>query len=177
MRASAFFGLVAVTTAMGALAMGELVLLPGLEAQTALIDANLAKALAAPLHFRLSEVVLGSALLMAAVVPRVLRSTLATTLCLLFLGGAAAHRFLLLPALYAAWARADLVAGRPVERVLAAERLANHEQWVAAALVLSCLGILAMAAHASRERAVANAPAPEPDKAPSVPQASVAAPV
>ncbi len=182
MRASAFFGLVAATTAMGALAMGELVVLPGLQAQSALIDANLAKALAAPLHFRLSEVVLGAALVIAAVGPRLLRSAPGTALCLLLLGGAAAHRFVVLPALYAAWSRADLVAGRPVERVLAAENLATQEQWVAASLVVCCLALLAMTVHGLRDRppAAPERATPTPTAAPPdepAPSTGVAAPV
>jgi hypothetical protein len=53
----------------------------------------------------------------------------------------AAWRAVLLPALYAAWSRADLVAGRPVERLREAERLDAYEQALTLALLFGFAAI------------------------------------
>lgn len=152
MRPAAFIGMLALATGLGGVLLAELAVLPGIETQTHLVDANLAKALSGPLHLRMSEIVLAAALLLAAVVPRWLGSKLATTTALLTVAAATIHRVLLLPAAYAAWSRADRVAGRPVERILEAERFTDKAHWVSATIVVLLIGLawLASAAHRLR---------------------------
>lgn len=160
MRPTALFGLLALSAGAGTLVVAQVVLLPGLEASP-LVDANLAKTLSGPIHMRSSDVLLGSALLLAALVPRWLRSSVTTAMTLLLVAIAAVHRTIVLPALYEAWSRVDLVAGRPVARLTEAERLDTHETWlsvVAAALLVS---LLVAASKARRSvPAAKNAPMP-----------------
>jgi hypothetical protein len=151
-------GLLAVATALGALVVGRAVVLPEM-AQSELIDANLAKALSAPLHARLAEVVLAAHLVLAAVGGRWFGARWPTTIALLLVGASGMHRFVLLPALYAAWSRADLVAGRPVEHLAAADLLQLQElALVAAMVILHCVILIA----ASRRFPATPEPAPTP---------------
>ncbi len=149
-------GLLAVATALGALVVGRAVVLPEM-AQPELVDANLAKALSAPLHARLAEVVLAAHLVLVGVGGRWFGARWPTTIALLLVGASGVHRFLLLPALYTAWSRADLVAGRPVEHVAAADRLQLQElALVAVMVILHCTILIA----ASRRAPAASAPEP-----------------
>jgi hypothetical protein len=131
------------TLLLGALATGHLIVLPEISAPDALLDANLAKALARPIHLRLSEAILAASLLLTAVVGAWLNTKLATVASFVLVITASLHRFVVLPALYTAWSRADLVAARPVERIAEAERLVMQEQILAAAMALLALGLLA----------------------------------
>jgi hypothetical protein len=146
MRLAAFIGTLALATALGAVLLCELVVVPGLATQTHLVDANLATALTGPLHLRMGEIVLAAALVLAAVVPRWLGSRRASALTLLTLFVAAVQRVFVVPAVYAAWSRVDRVAGRPVERLLEAQRLTDQAHWVAAAMLLLLTGLAWFAA-------------------------------
>jgi predicted secreted protein len=165
-KPAAVLGFLAVATALGALVVGRAVVLPEM-AQPELVDANLAKALSAPLHTRLAEVVLAAHLVLAAIAGRWFGARWPTTIALVLVGGSGLHRFIVLPALYTAWSRADLVAGRPVDQLLAADRLQLQElALVAAMVVLHCVLLIAAsrrfadAPEATPAIAAASAPAP-----------------
>lgn len=176
MRPAAFFGTLAVAAALGAQTLSELVVVPGIEAQTHLMDANLAMALAGPIHLRLAEVVLAAALVLAAVVPGWLGSRVASTMTLLAVAAAAANRMLLLPAAYAAWSRADRVAGRPVDRILEAEGLAEQSHWLSATIAALLIAIVWTATRVAGTRASrVDRPSPAEAPAPEHPSAAVAA--
>ena len=125
-RLSAFFGVLGLAAAAGGLAIGNLVILPGLTGEHVLLDANQAISLAGPLHLRCAEFTLVGALLMALAVPRWVKSRGASALALVATGCAAIARLWLLPQLYEAWAKVDLVAARPVARMAEAELLAEQ---------------------------------------------------
>jgi hypothetical protein len=150
MRPLASLGILALATALGAVILGELAIVPGVASQTHLVDANLATALAGPVHMRIGEIALAATFVLAAVVPRWLGSRRATAAALLAFGSMVLYRIVLLPAVYAAWSRVDRVAGRPVQRMLDAERLADQAQWVALAVVVCLGGLVWMVAGASR---------------------------
>jgi hypothetical protein len=163
MRPAAVLGFFAVATALGALVVGRAVVMPEM-AQPELIDANLAKALSAPLHSRLAEVVLAAHLVLAAVAGRWFGTRWPTTLALLLVGASALHRFVVLPALYAAWSRVDLVAARPVEQLLTADRLQLQELALVAAMVIMHCSLLFAA---SRRFTDVAPPAPTPVMTPA----------
>jgi hypothetical protein len=140
MRPAAYLGRSALATAMGAVLVGELVVVPGLANQAHLVDANLATALTGPLHLRIADIVLAATVVLAAIAPRWLGSRLATAAALLTVATAAVYR-LVLPAAYGAWSRVDRVAGRPVDRLLEAERLTDQAHWMALSLLLLLLGL------------------------------------
>mgnify|MGYP007032564521 FL=1 len=175
MRPTAFIGTLALATALGGVLLAELVVVPGLELQAHLIDANLAKALTGPLHLRQAEVVLASVLVLAAVVPRWLTSTVATTAALLSVALAAGLRLALLPSVYTAWSRVDRVAGRPVERIVEAERLSDLAGWLSLATLLVLGGIAWIATGtATRSKVSAKPSTTEPARS-DVPQPAEAA--
>lgn len=136
LRPSACLGLLAVATAIAALAIGRFVVVPMLAHDHALVDANLARALCHPLHLRVAEIALGAAIVVFALVPRWTASRLVATLAMIVVVATVAWRALLLPALYAAFARVDLVAGRPIDRVQEVARLEELEQAVVTAIAL-----------------------------------------
>ena len=166
MRAATVFGLLALAIAIGALVVGRLILLPGLGQHPELIDANFAKALAQPLHLRQAEVILAAHLVVAALARHWLGTKWGTTLGLLLVGCSAAQRFLVLPALYAAWSRADLVAGRPVDYILQAQRYDFFELLLVAAMVTLQLVMLGVhvftTVRAAPAETVENRPTPVP---------------
>ncbi len=129
MRLAACLGLLAFATFFGALVIGYGVVMPGL-AGSPLIDANLGKALGAPLGLRLAEILVGAGAVLVMTVPGWISSRLATTLALLLTGAALAHRLLLLPHLGRLWARVDLIAMRPVDTLAEAQRWTQHQQWL-----------------------------------------------
>lgn len=148
MRATALIGTLALGLALGSIVLGQLLLVPMLEADTSLVDANLARALAQPLALRSAELALAACVVLAAVARPWLRHRAGTTLALLALGIASADRFGLLPRAQEAWGRVDLVAMRPRVRIDAAEQLSLvHESTLAALLVI----LVAVAALASLE--------------------------
>lgn len=147
-RPAAFFGLLALATFLGALVIGYGVALPGIAASS-LVDANLGKALTAPLALRLAEILAGAGLVLMFSVPGWLASRVATTISLLLAGAALAHRLLLVPHLGRLWARVDLIAGRPVDNLAEAQRWTEHQQWL---LLIMGLLLLVLAALAARSR-------------------------
>jgi hypothetical protein len=140
LRPAACLGLLVTATAIAALLLGRFVVLPMLARADALVDANLAKALAQPVHFRLAEITLAAALVAFVLLPRWSRSKLAGVLAMVLVTGAAVWRAVLLPALYEAWSRVDIVAGRPLDRLRAAERLDGYEEALGLALVMLFAG-------------------------------------
>lgn len=176
MRPSAFFGMLACAAALGAVVVGRFIVLPELSAGHDLIDANLAKAIAGPIHLRLSEVVLAASLVTAALAGRWLRAGWATTVALVAVAASATMRFALLPAMYAAWSKADLVAGRPVEHIIEAQRLEMQELILVATIAALHMALLFTASLNRSGRVEVPAPAkPVPEPAPTPQAAPLAA--
>jgi hypothetical protein len=149
-RPTALIGILALGLALGSIVLGHVLLVPALQGDTALVDANLARALAQPLSLRTAELALAACVVLAAVAKRWLGHSAATTLALLAAGIAGADRLGILPRAHDAWSRVDLVAMRPQVRVEAAEQLwMIHEAMLAALIVL----LISMAGFASRARA------------------------
>lgn len=142
-----FVGVVALGLALGTIVVGHGVVLPMLDAQTGLIDPNLARALAQPMALRLAELLALCCVLLALAAPHWLRSRFATTTSLLLVGAAAVNRAVIVPTLYATWSHVDLVAGRPAARIAAAQELARDHQWV---LLAMAAGLLVTAGIAAR---------------------------
>ncbi|MFO7565804.1 MAG: hypothetical protein R6X02_24390 [Enhygromyxa sp.] len=138
-------GILALGLALGSIVLGHVILVPTLQADTSLVDANLARALGEPLALRSAELCLIGAVILAAIARPWLRHHVGTTLGLLAAGLAATERFVILPRVHEAWARVDLVAMRPAARIETAEQLSMiHELAVAAiALVLIAVAVLA----------------------------------
>ncbi len=172
MRPLAVLGLLACAVALGGLLVGRLVVTPELAAQTDLIDANLAAALSAPLHLRLAEVVLAAHLIVAATAGRWLGSRWPTSVGLVLVGLSGLHRFVILPALYGAWAKADLVASRPIEHVLTGNQLQWQETMLVGVMALLQLslvvGAAARMAPSKPDSAPASTPATPPSATPPV---------
>lgn len=144
MRLVRFIATIAVAFALGALCVGRGIVLPALDGEPELLDPNLAKAIARPLHLRLAEIALAANVVLAAVVTRWIGTRAATTLALVAVAASLVHRFLVVPALYTAWARVDLVAGRPLDPLRHADRLHGQEALlVATIVVLQCVLVLA----------------------------------
>ncbi|HET6583537.1 MAG TPA: hypothetical protein VFG69_08815 [Nannocystaceae bacterium] len=150
-----------VATAIAALVLGRFVVVPMLAHSHLLVDANLARSLAEPLHLRLAEIGLGATLVAFVLVQRWTPSKLAAALAMVLVAGTALWRAMLVPALYAAYARVDLVAGRPVDRLPELERLEDLEQAAVSAMIL-LLVALAWAALRHDGLKVAARPAPAP---------------
>jgi hypothetical protein len=139
-RAAACVGILALAAALGALVVGQLVVLPSLEGQGALVDANLLTRLVAPVHLRCAEIALVASVLLLGVTPYWLRSRLITTLALVTVTGTGAMRLIVLPAAYEAWAKVDRVAQAPYDRLVRAEGLTEEAYW----LGLGSMGVLAL---------------------------------
>lgn len=116
--------------ALGAMAVGQLVVLPGLDSQGNLVDANLLTRVAAPIHLRCTEIALVGSVLLLGLVSTWLRSRLAATLALLAAMGTGVLRLVLLPSLYEAWARVDRVALLPHDRLIHAQDIADEAYWL-----------------------------------------------
>lgn len=111
-----FFGSLALSVALGALVVGYGLLLPSLEMDHHFfVDANLAKSLSHPLSLRLAEVLLVAQLILVFLLPRWITHRLATTVGIVLLAFAIALRWWLIPEVYDAWSRVDLVAKRPAD--------------------------------------------------------------
>lgn len=149
MRPAVFFGVLALAVFLGALVIGLGVIVPGIAASP-LVDANLGKALAAPLTLRLAEILVGAAVVLIFAVPGWIASRVATTLSLLLAGAALAHRFVLLPHLGRLWARVDLIAGRPVDSLAEAERWTQHQQSLLVVMAVLLLVLVGLAARPAR---------------------------
>jgi hypothetical protein len=139
-RAAACLGILALAAALGALVVGQLVVLPSLESQGALVDANLLTRLVAPVHLRCAEIALVASVLLLGVAPYWLRSRLITTLAIVTVTGTGALRLIVLPAVYEAWTRVDRVAQAPYDRLVRAEGLTEEAWW----LGLGSMGMLAL---------------------------------
>lgn len=151
MRPAVLFGILALGLALGSIVLGHLLVVPALQADTTLVDANLARALSEPIALRSAEFGLLAAVIVAAVARPWLRHHAATTLGLLAAGLAATDRFVILPRVHEAWARVDLVAMRPLARIDAAEQLTMVHQGCVAVIGLVLVG-LAVLASWKRER-------------------------
>lgn len=161
MRLAQFVCTLTAGVALGALLVGRGLIVPAFDQHTHLLDANLAKALVGPIHLRLMEVVLAANLILATLAERWLGVRWGTTLALLGAAGAAIGRFFVVPRLYETWARADLVAGRPLERLAFADRLHTQEcllSWMCGVLLLALL--LAASSSVRPTRPASPAPAP-----------------
>jgi hypothetical protein len=110
----------ALALALGSLVVGHGVLLPAL-ARNELIDANLLRSLAEPLAIILADIILASSALLAMLTPRWLGARAGGIVAALLVAAAALDRGLVLPTLYRALARVDLLSGRPIHRALDAE--------------------------------------------------------
>ena len=142
--------MLALGLALGSIVLGHMILVPALQGDTTLVDANLARALAEPLSLRTAELTLAACVVLAATAKRWLRHSAATTLALLAAGIAGADRLGILPRAHDAWSRVDLVAMRPQVRIDAAEQLwMIHEATLAAMIIV----LVAIAGFASLRRA------------------------
>lgn len=144
MRPAALFGAAAAALLLGSVVVGYFVALPVI-AGSPLLDANLAKAVSAPIAVQLADVLVAAAAGVALAAPRWIASRAGTTLALVLLGTALAHRLLLVPHLGRLWARVDLVAGRPADLLAEAGRWAGHQQWLLAGMVAVVLVLLGLA--------------------------------
>ena len=145
-------GVTALGLALGAIVVGQLLLVPLVAGQTQLVDANLARALAEPLARRSAEVTLGACLVLAACVPRWLNHRLGTSLALIATGIAALDRLVVLPRVHAAWQRVDLVAMRPVERLAPARELTRMHHGALAAALIVLVAVIGLLCHRGDER-------------------------
>jgi hypothetical protein len=145
MRPAVFIGILALGLALGSIVLGLMFVVPMLQADTSLVDANLARALGEPLALRSVELCLAATVVLAAFARAWLRHHAGTTLALLAVGLAATDRFVILPRMHEAWARVDLVAMRPAPRIEAAEQLSMVHDVAVAALVLVLMAIAALA--------------------------------
>lgn len=136
-----------------------------------LVDANLARSLAEPLHLRLAEIGLGATLAAFVLVPRWTRSRVAAALAMVLVVSMALWRALLVPALYAAYARVDLVAGRPLDRLQEVERLDDLESAAvsAMALLFVALAWAALRVDGLVAESIEAPPVPEPAPSGAVP--------
>ncbi|HLT39848.1 MAG TPA: hypothetical protein VK034_26385 [Enhygromyxa sp.] len=145
MRPAVLIGILALGLALGSIVLGHVIVIPTLQANTTLVDANLARALGEPLALRSAELCLIATVLVAAVARAWLRHHAGTTLGLLAAGLAATDRFVLLPRVHEAWARVDLVAMRPAARIETAEQLSRVHELAVAAIAITIVAIAVLA--------------------------------
>ncbi|MCY0990865.1 hypothetical protein OV203_27220 [Nannocystis sp. ILAH1] len=146
MRPAALIGFAAAALLLGGLVVGYFVAIPTLSASP-LLDANLARALTAPLGQRLADLAVVFSVVLALAAPRWIASKAGTTIALVLTAAALAHRLLLVPHLDRLWARVDVVAARPVDLLAEAQRWSDHQQWL---LLAMCVLVLALFGLASR---------------------------
>lgn len=144
-RPAVLLGILALGLALGSIVLGHLLVVPAMQADTTLVDANLARALSEPIALRSAELGLMATVIVAAVARLWLRHHAATTLGLLAAGLAATDRFVILPRVHEGWARVDLVAMRPLDRIESAEQLTTVHQGCIAAIVLVLVGLAVLA--------------------------------
>ena len=164
---AACLGLLVSAIAISAIGLGRFVVLPMMARAHALVDANLARSLAEPIHFRLAEITLAATLVAFVVLPRWTRSKLAGGLAMTLVVGAAAWRAVMLPALYVGWSKVDLVAGRPIDRMQAATTLDGYEQAVSLALMFGFLATTWVALREGEPASAAMPVVPPPMPAPT----------
>lgn len=144
MRPAALIGFAAAALLLGALVVGYLVAIPALFSSP-LLDANLARALSAPLGQRLADLVVAASVVLALATPRWIVSKAGTTIALVLTAAALAHRLLLVPHLDRLWARVDVVAARPVDLLAEAQRWSDHQQWLLVAMGVLVLALFGLA--------------------------------
>lgn len=144
MRPAALIGAAAAALLLGAIVVGHFVALPAI-AGSPLLDANLAKAVSGPLAGRLADLMFAASAVVALAAPRWIASRAGTTLALVLVGAALAHRLLLVPHLARLWSRVDLVAGRPADLLAEAQRWSDHQQWLLAGMVALVVALLGLA--------------------------------
>ncbi|MEM6993739.1 MAG: hypothetical protein AAF721_24710 [Myxococcota bacterium] len=172
-RVATFVGVLGLAAAAGALMIGELVVLPGLTGPSVLLGPNLATTIAGPIHLRCAEVALVGTIVLALALPHWLSARFATAAALLAIGFAAFNRLVVLPTVYEAWGKVDLVAARPLARLTEAEALAEQATWMSAGLAVCLLTVAGfVAAHRPRKPAARPSPAPEPAAPETAPAAS-----
>lgn len=172
-RIAAFVGILGLCAAAGALAVGELVVLPGLTDPHPLLDPNLAVSVAGPLHVRCAEITLAGSVVAAAGLLRG-ASRFAGPAALVAVGLAAFVRLSALPNLYGAWAKVDLVAARPLARVADAEALVQQAHWLQlglASVLVAIIGAIAIRGRLTPAVRVAK-PIPAPHPAAAEPAAA-----
>jgi hypothetical protein len=147
-RVAAFVGQLAVSLALGALVVGYALTLPLLEQGSELVDPNLGKALGHGIALRLGLLILVASAITAVVARRWTQSSIGTTLALSGLVLAALDRVAILPRLYETWARVDLVAGRPAERLADASQLSHWHEGVCVVLALCLLAVAGLGTRA-----------------------------
>lgn len=148
MKPAALIGTLAAALLFGAIAVGHFVVLPAFAASP-LLDPNLAKAVSSPLALHLADLVAGASVVVALAAPRWIAHRAGTTLALILCAAALAHRLLLAPHLARAWARVDLVAGRPADLLAEAQRWADHQQWLLVAILALTIALLGLATRRS----------------------------
>ena len=150
MSARACFAALCWALALGGLLVGAGFILPALEHESTLVDPNLARALAAPLELRLSELVLLACLGFATSASRWGGGAIVNALSMGALLLAAADRVVLLPQAQQAWSRCDRAAWRPINRIEEAQLLEFFHDGASALLlvVLVSAGCLAIRAAA-----------------------------
>lgn len=134
---------------LGAIVVGHVFVVPMLASPSPLLDANLARAIAAPIELRIADVVAFGSVLTACVVPRWTERHVATTLALVAIALAGLDRLLVLPRLHEAWARTDLVAMRPLSHLEAAQTLSTQHYWIVFGIGV-CLASVSLLAELAR---------------------------
>lgn len=168
MRTIALLGQLAIAICLGALAVGFGLVLPMLESGNDLVDPNLAKALGQDIALRLGLVLLIGCGIVAATTPRWVAHRGGTTAALGALALAGLDRILMLPRVYQAWSRVDLVAGRPLDRLQEAQQLAQWHHWLLMGVGVLLVAVLAFSifsgapAAATARAPASKAPAPAP---------------
>lgn len=143
-RPAALIGAAAAALLLGAIVVGHFVALPAIAASP-LIDANLAKAVSGPLASRLADLIFAASAVLALAAPKWIASRAGTTLALVLVGAALAHRLLLVPHLGKLWTRVDLVAGRPADLLAEAQTWSEHQQWLLVGMAVLVLAVLGLA--------------------------------
>jgi hypothetical protein len=142
--------MLALALGLGAVVVGQAVLVPLAAGNTSLVDPNLARALSEPLALRAGEIALAACVVLSIVAGPWLRHKAGTTLALLSAGVAALDRLVLLPSVHDAWGRVDLVAARPVAKIELAEQASQIHHGALAVLVLLMVATAAMATNLGR---------------------------
>lgn len=162
-----FIALLGLCLALGCLLVGHGLLLPALTGEggagTAVVDANLASAIAEPIAQLTSSIAAVCAILVLICAPRAFGSSVMSTLALAASAICVADRFVLLPRVHEALGRVDLVSSAP------ASAMARFEMWQLAhqlSVASACALLAAVAwivAHRFGSRAAESSPAASPE--------------
>lgn len=170
MRAATALGQLALAVALGALVVGYGVVLPLLDGGTELVDANLARAIIEDIALRLGLVITGACGLLVISARAWTQSRLASSLALCAFALAGIDRFILMPRMYQAWSRVDMVAMRPLDRVAEAGQLTNGHYWVLLAVALALVGVAFLTPR--RSSSVESTPEPRLERPAPMPAAA-----